>query len=276
MDKPTFRRASEVLSHPLVEIAMAYAVIVSVVIIVLDYTTPLSDDIRRQLYAVDAIIVLLLLLDLIMRAFRSGSPLRYLAGNAYELPALIPLYAFVIVEQMPQIAGLVRLLRMIRLLRLVLLFTRGSLVLKIVLNTAGRLQFSTLIGVLALTTLTSAFTVYIVEYTAETNSMRSFWDSLWWALATVTTVGYGDVVPETQLGKVIGAFTMLVGIGMYSAFAGLIAATLTQAIRARGDPEMEDVKSKLDRLEGLNEKELEELLASIKRKWIALKRREQA
>ena len=266
-------RVGEVTSHPLVEIAMAYAVIVSVVIALIDYTTPLGDDLKRQLYTVDAVVVLLLLLDLVVRALRSGSPLRYLASNWYEIPALTPLYAFAMVEQVPSIAGLVRLLRMLRLLRLTLLFLRGSTIARVFLEVARTLQFSTVVGVLALTTLTSAFTFYIVESAGGSGSVKSFWDSLWWALATVTTVGYGDIVPETPAGRVVGAVTMLVGIGVYSAFIGLVAATLTQVSRAQRDPELEDIKSRIDRLESLSERELEELVGSIKRRWARSKQK---
>ncbi len=273
MGAKALSRVREVTSHPLVEIAMAYAVIASVVIVVVDYTTPLRGDLRRQLYTVDAILVLLLLLDLAVRAFRSGSPLRYLSSNWYELPALIPLYAFAVIEQVPSVAGLVRLLRMLRLLRLTLILLRGSTILNAFLETARRLQFSTVVGVLALTTITAAFTFYIVESAGGNSSVKSFWDSLWWALATVTTVGYGDVVPETRIGRVIGAFTMLVGIGIYSAFAGLIAATLAQISRTGEDREVEEIKSKLDRLGELDEREFEELVESLREKWRRAKNR---
>jgi voltage-gated potassium channel len=266
-------RVREVMSHPLVEIAMAYAVIISVIIVLVDYTMPLRDDLRMQLYTIDAIVVLLLLLDLAVRALRSGSPLMYLASNWYEIPALIPLYAFAMIEQVPSIAGLVRLLRLLRLLRLTLLFLRGSAIARALLEASRTLQFSTVLGVLALTTLTSSFTFYIVESAGGSGSVKSFWDSLWWALATVTTVGYGDIVPETPTGRVIGAITMLVGIGVYSAFIGLVAATLTQISRAQRDPELEDIKSKVDRLESLSERELEELVDSIKRRWARSKER---
>ncbi|MFZ8788498.1 MAG: potassium channel family protein [Acidilobaceae archaeon] len=266
-------RVREVMSHPLVEIAMAYAVIISVIIILVDYTMPLRDDLRMQLYTVDAIVVLLLLLDLAVRALRSGSPLRYLAINWYEIPALIPLYAFAIIEQVPSIAGLVRLLRILRLLRLTPLFLRGSAIARALLEASRTLQFSTVVGVLALTTLTSAFTFYIVESAGGSGGVKSFWDSLWWALATVTTVGYGDIVPETPAGRVVGAITMLVGIGVYSAFIGLVAATLAQISRAQRDPELEDIKSRIDRLQSLSERELEELVGSIKRRWARSKQK---
>ncbi len=258
------RRVREVVVHPLVEVAMAYLVFISVVVAVVDYAMPLGEDLRRQLYTVDLLVVLVLLAELLVRALRSGSPVTYIAYNVYEIPALIPLYVFAMVEHIPSIAGLVRLLRVLRLLRLILLFARGSAIVNAVAEAARRMQFSTVLGILALTVVTSAFTVYIVELASGSSSIKSFWDSLWWALATVTTVGYGDVVPETWVGRVIGAFTMLVGIGIYSAFAGLIAATLAQLSRTG---EVEEIKSKLDRLGELDEREFEELVESLREKW---------
>lgn len=262
----------EVLVHPLVEVTMVYMVIVSLVIVVLDYTGQVREDLKGTLYAVDAVIVTLLLLDLIVRASLSGNPLRYIASNIYEIPALIPLYVFTLLEGVPSLAGLVRALRFLRLLRLILLLTRGSTMLAVIARTARRLQFSTIVGILALTVLTSAFTVYLVESSNGSSTIKTFWDALWWALATVTTVGYGDVIPETSAGRVVGAITMLVGIGVYSAFIGLIAATLTQALaeERRG---VEDLKSMLEKLEELEREELEKLLEEIRARWEQAKAR---
>jgi len=256
----------EVLVHPLVEVAMTYLVVISVAIAVIDYTMGVPERLRGDVYLVDAAIVSILALDFTVRALLSGQPLRYAARNAYEIPALIPLYFFVVVESIPSIAGLVRLLRLLRLVRLVLLATRGSLFLRALLESARRLQFTTIVGVLALTVITSAFLAYIVESPASNSNIKSFWDALWWALATVTTVGYGDVVPESQAGRVIGAITMIVGIGAYSAFIGMLAATLTQVAQARRGS-IDTIKSKLERLEELDEGELEELLEEIRREW---------
>lgn len=261
-----FTVLGEVLVHPLVEISMVYLVVTSIAIAILDYTTPLRGDLRGLLYTVDALIVSILLVDLLVRAILSGNPRAYLTRNIYEIPALVPLYVFHLIEAIPSIAGLIRVLRLLRLVRLVLLVTRGSRMARVLVSVARGLQFTTIAGILALTVFTSAFVTYVAEVSGGSSSIRSFWDSLWWALTTVTTVGYGDVVPETQIGRFVGALTMIVGIGVYSAFIGLVAATLTRVAQAREEGSR-SLCSKLENLENVSEEELEKLLEDIRRTW---------
>jgi len=49
-------------------------------------------------------------------------------------------------------------------------------------------------------------------------------DSLWWAMATVTTIGYGDRYPVSDIGRVIGGFVMIIGVGLYASFTGFIVS----------------------------------------------------
>ena len=75
--------------------------------------------------------------------------------------------------------------------------------------------------VVVLTWLTSAAAFTVVEDVGNDGRIASFQDSLWWALVTMATVGYGDVYPVTSAGRVIAGLTMVVGI---SAFGVLIAS----------------------------------------------------
>jgi hypothetical protein len=57
-------------------------------------------------------------------------------------------------------------------------------------------------------------------------SVTTIFDAGWWALVTATTVGYGDITPDTSAGRIVGLVVMLVGIGTFSALAGLIGSSL--------------------------------------------------
>jgi voltage-gated potassium channel len=73
-------------------------------------------------------------------------------------------------------------------------------------------------------TFTCALIVYNVEGPAD--GFKTFGDSLWWAIVTVTTVGYGDLVPQTTAGRITATFLMLSGIAFLGALAGSLAALL--------------------------------------------------
>ncbi len=67
----------------------------------------------------------------------------------------------------------------------------------------------------------------------DRNEFTSLGDSIWWALQTVTTVGYGDVVPRETDGRVIGVILMLQGIGLITVVAAAVTATLIEQVRER-------------------------------------------
>jgi len=105
----------------------------------------------------------------------------------------------------------------------------------------------------------------IVERLVDPDTFDNVWLGMWWAIQTVTTVGYGDVVPQSTAGKVIASFLMLGGLSLFAVVTGAItSAFVAQAQRQRaGDPvmqkldqvtaQLEAVKADLARLERTGE-----------------------
>jgi voltage-gated potassium channel len=81
--------------------------------------------------------------------------------------------------------------------------------------------------------LISAGLTYVVEHNAQPDKFGTIPDAMWWAVATVTTVGYGDVVPTTTAGRLIGAFTMVSGLLMLALPAGIVATSFANIIARR-------------------------------------------
>jgi len=81
--------------------------------------------------------------------------------------------------------------------------------------------------------LISAGLTYVVEHNAQPDKFGTIPDAMWWSVATVTTVGYGDVVPTTTAGRLIGAFTMVSGLLMLALPAGIVATSFANIIARR-------------------------------------------
>lgn len=83
----------------------------------------------------------------------------------------------------------------------------------------------------------------------DRDSVGGLGDSLWWALQTVTTVGYGDVVPESTVGRLVGAVLMLNGIAILSVITAAVTAMLIEQARRRRGGSAPDVTAALERIE---------------------------
>ncbi len=79
----------------------------------------------------------------------------------------------------------------------------------------------------------SASLMYYIENEAQPDAFASIPDAMWWGIATLTTVGYGDVYPITALGQLLGAFIALLGIGFFALPTGILASGFSEQIRKR-------------------------------------------
>lgn len=127
-----------------------------------------------------------------------------------------------------------RFLRVLRLLRLFKL-TRYSPALGAMLDVMQRESEALLAAlvVLLLMLVASAGGIYLLENDFQPEAFGSIPDSMWWAIVTLTTVGYGDVVPVTPMGKILGGVIGLIGIGMIALPAGIMASGFAENVHER-------------------------------------------
>ncbi|WP_420549431.1 cyclic nucleotide-gated ion channel [Curvivirga sp.] len=149
-----------------------------------------------------------------------------------DLLAILPLYFFLF-----GFVGLadMRYLRIFRVLRIMKLvrYSPAMQIMGTVLHAEKRAIFSALMIGLVVLFLASSV-IYAVEGHIQPDAFGSIPSSMWWAMATLTTVGYGDVTPITLTGKIVGGFVMLMGIGVFGLWAGIMASGFSEELRRRG------------------------------------------
>jgi len=145
-----------------------------------------------------------------------------------DLAAILPFYLSFIV------AMDLRFLRVFRILRLLKL-TRYSPALHTVgaVLTAQRRQLLAAMMIMMTLLVFSASVAYLLEHEAQPEAFGSIPSAMWWAMATLTTVGFGDVTPVTPIGKIFGGLLMIMGVGMYALPAGIIATGFAREFRKR-------------------------------------------
>ena len=96
-----------------------------------------------------------------------------------------------------------------------------------------RRSFFAALYLMAIALFLSSSLMYIAEFDAQPGKFSSIPQTMWWSLITLTTVGYGDVSPVTPLGKIIGAFTALMGICTVALLTGIVASAFSNQISRR-------------------------------------------
>jgi voltage-gated potassium channel len=113
-----------------------------------------------------------------------------------------------------------RLLRLLRMLKLIRHSTTFGLLWAVLREEAG--SIAALLFVLLLTVTVSGSLMYMLEGQEQPFVFTSIPAAMWWAIETLTTVGYGDMVPVTAVGRILGGIVSIVGIGTLALFSGLI------------------------------------------------------
>jgi voltage-gated potassium channel len=139
------------------------------------------------------------------------------------LPAYIPL-----IYQDFRFIRVFRLFRLFRLLKLWRYSSSLRMLIKVILEKKSDLQviFFTIIILIVV----SASLMFLIENEAQPDSFASIPHTMWWSVATLTTVGYGDMYPKTEWGKILGSFIALLGVGLIALPAGIISAGFVQEI----------------------------------------------
>ncbi len=154
--------------------------------------------------------------------------LRYMATPLaiIDLLAFLPFYLAVSYGLDFMFLRLFRVLRMLKLVR----YSPALATLARVYRSESRSVTAALM--VMLTTLTFSSTVlWMLENERQPEAFESIPDAMWWAMATLTTVGYGDIVPITPGGRIVGGVVMLLGIGMYTLPAAILATGFAQEIK---------------------------------------------
>lgn len=166
--------------------------------------------------------------------FRSAIRFIFSFFGLIDLVAILPFYLPFLIKADMRFLRILRLLRFFRIFKL----SRYNATLKMIWDVIRekKSEFVMTFFVSILMLLVSAFLMYYVENPAQPDKFRNIFSSLWWAVATLTPLGYGDVAPITTPGKFISAIMAIVGIGLIALPTGIISAGFIDKLSSREKP----------------------------------------
>jgi len=232
---PSFRKIveqSDTRQGRAFDVAIQILIVVSVATFAIETLPGLSEDTLRLLQFSEAVIVILFTAEYLLRLYASSRRLAFVFSfyGIIDLLAILPFYLALGFDlRSLRIFRLARLAVMLKLVRYSQAARRYQMAFKLVREEV------VIFGLFSLALIyLSAVGIYFCEHKAQPEVFASVFDGLWWAIVTLTTVGYGDVVPITPGGKVFTFFVLIIGLGMIAIPSGLVASALSN-VRNTGE-----------------------------------------
>jgi len=215
------------------DVALLIAIGLSVTVVMLESVKPIRDAHTLFLQTLEWTFTVLFSLEYIARLICVRRPLRYACSfyGIIDLFAFLPSYINLVIPTANYLLTIrvLRLLRVFRILKLVECM-RESEVLTTALY-ASRRKILVFISTIVAIVLIMGTVMYLVE--GEENGFNSIPRSVYWAIVTLTTVGYGDITPHTVLGRILACIIMITGYGIIAVPTGIFSLELAQAVQAR-------------------------------------------
>jgi voltage-gated potassium channel len=219
----------------LFDLALIWAILASVAVVVLDSVAPIRARLGGAFNVLEWCFTALFTAEYIARLLCVRHPLRYARSvfGIIDLLAVLPTWLALL---MPELHALIDV-RILRLLRIFRVLKLGAYVAEYralgAALAASRRKILVFLSFVLMVVLVMGTLMYVVE--GPTHGFTSIPVGIYWAISTMTTVGFGDIVPKTDFGRFIASLMMLTGWGILAVPTGIVSAEFT-AQRVRREP----------------------------------------
>ena len=215
------------------DIGLFVLIVVSISIVMLESVMALRVQYARAFWRAEWLLTAIFSLEYLLRLACVRRPARYALSffGVVDLLAILPAYIalFVSGTHYLVIVRVLRLLRVFRVFKLARHLSEADVLLRALL--ASRAKIFVFMCAVASAVVVIGATMYVVE--GEANGFSSIPRSIYWAIVTLTTVGYGDIAPRTVLGQFLASLVMILGYGVIAVPTGIVSLELQQAVRAQ-------------------------------------------
>ncbi len=215
------------------DVALLIAIFTSILVVMLDSVDRYHQQYGRLFFVLEWTFTFLFTLEYILRLICIRQPIRYVLSplGLIDLLAIVPSYLsiFYAGAQSLLVLRALRLLRVFRIFKLTHFLTEMEFLSVAIRASLKKISIFMLTVIMLVTILGSV--MYLVEN--HQNGFSSIPESIYWAIVTITTVGYGDISPVTPMGKFISSIVMLIGYGIIAVPTGIITNEIAAATRKR-------------------------------------------
>ncbi|MCW8863262.1 MAG: ion transporter [Colwellia sp.] len=230
------------ITAKIVNLLLIVLIITNVIAAIFESEADYHQLYQQEFYLFEVISLSIFCIEYLLRVWCSVEDEKYQASSNIKARLrymMTPMAIIDLIAILPFIIALffavdlraLRLLRVLRLLKLTHYF-KGFNIFISVINKELK-SITAAMTVMMFLIIIAASLMHSVEGSIQPEAFGSIIQSFWWAVVTMTTVGYGDVVPVTSIGKIISTFIMLIGVGLVALPAGMLAARFGEELRER-------------------------------------------
>ena len=198
----------------------------------------LSPEVNVLIDRIDFLVCVVFLADFCIRLGRAPSKLSFLKWGWIDLVSSIPAFDFLRWGRLVRVILIIRILRAFRSTKHLIAFLYRN-------------RAKSLIGTAALSAVVliifSCIAILVFENEKDSNIKTPF-DAIWWAVSTITTVGYGDKYPVTVEGKLVAIVLMVAGVGLFGVLTGLFARLLVEPELKKDESDIRKLAEEIRRL----------------------------
>jgi len=210
----------------LFDILLMVVIILSIIVVMLDSVADIHNEYGYPLYVAEWIFTILFSIEYILRIYTARRKFRYIFSfyGIIDLLAILPTFISLILAgyQYLIIIRVLRLLRIFRILKLYRFIGASSHLVESL--KASRHKIAVFLSAVMAIVVVMGAAMYLIE--GPESGFRSIPESIYWAIITLTTVGYGDITPLTPLGKALASIIMITGYSIIAVPTGIITAEL--------------------------------------------------
>jgi voltage-gated potassium channel len=215
------------------DLLLLFTIITSVAVVIIDSLAGVHARFGKTLYLLELSFTMLFTIEYATRIWCVRRRRAYIFSfwGVIDLLSILPTYIALLLPQAAPllVIRLIRVMRVFRVLRLLELFSELAEIVNVLRNTA-RAIFVFFVMVI-IVVVVFACTIYVIE--GPQHGFTSIPMSIYWAVVTITTVGYGDLIPQTNLGRFVASFGMLVGYSILAVPTAIITTKLWERLNTR-------------------------------------------
>lgn len=211
------------------DVLLLIFILASILVVMLESVSPILQRYRTLLFGLEWFFTILFTIEYFFRIYSARSRKGYIFSffGMVDLFSILPTYIayFLLGSQYLLVIRGLRLLRIFRVLKMARFLGEAETLRNALINSVAKI--TVFIGSVLLVIIIVASIMFLIE--GPEGGFHSIPLSIYWAIVTITTVGYGDIVPATDLGKALATLLMLLGYGIIAVPTGIVSAELTRA-----------------------------------------------